>query len=440
VARQQGRGIDELRDRTDATRAEVKTTVDALESRLRRMGVALPDRAKRSLASARNVGLRPWDEIATEAEGINLDAEALLPAVERSAVIARVREIGDAVIAEGKIDWVDGTIAGLAATLAGLADVLLIQIPRHPGFLGSPAHSGGWLSNIVKEKLGELLPPASVHALEREFPVPFDPSTNRGLETGIAGLGPRTHRFHSLGHDPILGWLFGVTDILRGTFTGVDEFGKLISQPVAGQNVVNPALSVFEAVLEAFRRVGGHLLSDVATPAGLPAPLMPLALFFQTGSIGPRGYSVAAVARQMYRSGYDFRHFIAGSVSTLLIEVVVRGAWVIRRLNEGVALTNAMPSARHPRLRKTLLIAHSGAAAINAGKIYFTGPLGLNWSQWLMLSRYAARETVALLADEGGKRRDAAINSALEADLFQLSAQIHSTWAGPTAAVPGITI
>jgi hypothetical protein len=199
-------------------------------------------------------------------------------------------------------------------------------------------------------------------------------------------------------------------------------------------------LGVFEAVLEAFRSVGGHLLSDVATPAGLPAPLMPLALFFQTGSIGPRGYTVAEVARQMYRSGFDFRHFLAGSVSTVLVEIVVRGAWVVRRLRGGASLADAMPSAGHPRLRKTLLVAHAGAAAVNAGKVHFTGPLGFNWSQWMALSRYAVRETAAMLAGEAGTHRNAAISTALDTELVQLSTQIHSTWTASAVMVGSIRI
>jgi hypothetical protein len=43
--------------------------------------------------------------------------------------------------------------------------------------------------------------------------VPYDVQT-------MDGMFPRSHRFKSLGHDPVLGFVFGVLDILRGTVTG----------------------------------------------------------------------------------------------------------------------------------------------------------------------------------------------------------------------------
>jgi hypothetical protein len=121
----------------------------------------------------------------------------------------------------------------------------------------------------------------------------------------VAGLGPGTHRFQSLGHDPILGFLFGVKDILQGTFTAIDKTGKLIVQPVA---LADPALLTMN-LFEAIGRVFGHLQSDVATAAGLPAPLMPLFQFLQFGAFGQHGYTVGEISRIMYRSHYDFATF-----------------------------------------------------------------------------------------------------------------------------------
>lgn len=443
VALKQEHDLEELKRGAKDIASETQAVAARAEALLRRLNVE-PTRhdldGPRVASALLPVALRSWEEVLADAVGIDADMDALLPAEERDAVLARFRAVGDAAVAKTQMDWADCVVAGLAAALAGIVDVLLVQVPRHPGFLGSPAHEGGWLSNLVKEKFGDLLPPASIRQLERDFRVPFDPATSRGLEEYIDGLGPRTHRFHSFGHDPILAWTFGVADVLRGTFTAVDKFGRLVCQTSPGAGAIDPGLGLFEAVLEAFRRVFGHLLSDVATPAGLPAPLMPLALFVQTGLIGPRGYTVSEVARQMYRSGFDFRHFLAGSISTVLVEIVVRGAWVVRRLHEGAELADIVPKAGHPRLRKTLLLAHAGAAAVNAGKVHFTGPLALNWSQWLALSCYAARETGALLTGESGNRRHAAVERALANDWNVLSDQIHNTWAASGAIVGGTCI
>jgi hypothetical protein len=107
-------------------------------------------------------------------------------------------------------------------------------------------------------------------------------------------------------------------------------------------------------------------VSDVATKAGLPPPLFGLLQFVQRGRIGD--HSVADIARAMYRSGYDFRHFLAGGASVAIIEVFVRTAWTVRELSEGKKLTEALPVAS-PRLRSGLFLSHSVATAVNAGKV-----------------------------------------------------------------------
>jgi hypothetical protein len=98
-----------------------------------------------------------------------------------------------------------------------------------------------------------------------------------------------------------------------------------------------------------------------------------------------------------------------------------------------------MPLASHPRLRKTLLVAHAGAAAINAGKIAFMGPLGLNWSQWLALGRYAVPQTLAVMSGVAARRREEAIRQALEDEMTELSLRIHSAWQG-AATLPTLRI
>jgi hypothetical protein len=276
---------------------------------------------------------------------------------------------------------------------------------------------GGPLSNSIRSTLGSMLPPNTVASLERNFPVPFDPSTSHRLLKPVPGLYPMSHRFQSLGHDPLLGWLFGVRDVLAGTFTAIGRDGVLVVQQVAagaqGENL-------FCGLLEAFRRVGGHLLSDVSTPMGLPAPLMPLAQLLQFGTIGPDRQTIAETARRMYLEGYDFRHFTAGGLTTGIIEIIVRGAWIARRLHEGRSLRASLPHPAVPRLRRQLLIGHLTAAAVNAGKVaVLQNPCALNWAQWLALFRYLGPELAGLLSS--ASRRSAAQDAMLDGDLRDLA-------------------
>jgi hypothetical protein len=106
----------------------------------------------------------------------------------------------------------------------------------------------------------------------------------KGINVKVEGLGPRTHRFQSLGHDPVLGFIFGVKDILRGTFTSIDTNGHLISQNVEIKDPTILGMNLFEALA----RVFGHMKSDIGTPGNLPVPLMPLFNILQFGSFGEK--------------------------------------------------------------------------------------------------------------------------------------------------------
>lgn len=185
-------------------------------------------------------------------------------------------------------------------------------------------------------------------------------------------IGPAVHRFHSLGHDPILGFIVGVIDILRGTFTAIDRNGRLILQSVA---ITDPAILTMN-LFEAVGRVFGHLLSDVATPAGLPVPLMPLLQFLQFGEIGAHGHTIGEVSRIMYRSHYDFRHFLAMSISPLLIEIIVRLSYFAKRRCEGYGLMQSIPfefplDDHKPKLRTMLFNAHLVSTAAIGPQVCF---------------------------------------------------------------------
>lgn len=426
VLAKQARDIEDVGGDVRATSNATRTAIDAATARLATLAIEAPSHSPimhgMPLASR---DLRAWDELVEDAKEIKEGFEALLTDDEIERARRHIDQIGDSALTANRLDRFDYCIAGVAGVLAALADIFLVRVPKHPGFLGSRPDEGGWLSNEVKKIV--VLPEQTIRHLERAFPVSYDPSTNTILAHAVPGLGPRTHRFQSVGHDPILAWIFGVADVLRGTFTAIGKDGTLIIQatttspPDAGQDF-------FVRIVEALGLVGGHLLSDVNTPAGLPAPLMPLASFLQFGTIGKHGYSVGEVARQMYRSGYDFRHFLAGSLAVAAVEIIVRGSWVIRRLQEGRSVIESLPGAANPRLRRSLFLAHTVSSAINAGKVAVSqNPLSVNWDQWLMFFRYLLPEMNRVLGGDA-KRRWQAIDQELTIDWQTLFEQIDQTW------------
>jgi hypothetical protein len=230
----------------------------------------------------------------------------------------------------------------------------------------------------------------------------------------------------SLGHDPVLGWFFGVRDILAGGFTAIGSDGRLVIQSVAGWEPAEYGIGLFVKILEAFKAVAGHMLSDVATAAGLPPPLFGLLQFLQVGGIGD--HSISDIARGMYRSGYDFRHFLAGGVTVAIVEVFVRTAWTVRELSEGKSLVDALPIGGR-RLQSGLFLSHTVAMAINAGKVAVTqNPLSLNWAQWLMFFRYVLPQAHWLLVGRPQAQSEF-VRAKLEASWSGLDADLSAIWA-----------
>ena len=120
------------------------------------------------------------------------------------------------------------------------------------------------------------------------------------------------------------------------------------------------AWSPWPRLIEASLRHIGHLISDVATPMGLPAPLMTLFQALNVGSFGEKGRTVGQLARWMYLNGYDL-HFVVSGITPLVIEIVLRAYIMLRHYSEQGEVKLAV--ARSPKYRSMLLAAHGVAAA-----------------------------------------------------------------------------
>ncbi|HCE1969743.1 hypothetical protein HJ030_21115 [Vibrio parahaemolyticus] len=379
-------------------------SIASSEELLRSLGVDLPPKMSKPksndiTATGNTPPYLSWEQLLLEANQAiprEVTFEDVLSEDEIKCVLAQHAKIINDFEALRSLDRFDIALSVVAGILSGIIDIFLVQVPAHKGFLGAPSSEGGWLSNKVNEWFGELLPEDTIKDLEAIYDVSFDPSTSANLGKEVAGLGPRTHRYQSLGHDPILGFIFGVKDLLCGEFTAIDKLGNVIVQSTSAPFLEGEHFIV--RLLEAFKHVGGHLLSDVNTSAGLPAPLMPLLSFFQFGTIGDKGYTIAEVARQMYRSGYDFRHFIASSVPIAISEFIVRIGYIVRQVNAGFTLKDSIPVASSPKLRRQLLVCHATAGVINAGKVTITqNPLSISWPLVLVILRYSIPELTYLM-------------------------------------------
>ena len=127
--------------------------------------------------------------------------------------------------AQYKWDKWDYIFVGASGILASLTDYLLVKTPtslttgEYAGQAGSPISE--WLKSYDTTKSNDWFAQWAEH-LSETCKVPYDSMNYTGADgvEGIAGMFPKSHRFQALGHDPVLGFVFGVLDIIRGTITG----------------------------------------------------------------------------------------------------------------------------------------------------------------------------------------------------------------------------
>lgn len=281
-----------------------------------------------------------WDALVEDARSTYRSghhAEGLLTEEELAAAGERVRILNEEYNALHRLDHVDIAISVSAGTLSSFVDILLVGIPeRTPdGLRGRP------LENYVRDWFLERFPPKEMERLARDVSskVPYDAPYNTGFTNEcVEGLWPTMHRLYSLGHDPLLGFVVGTLDILRGRMTTIDKFGKILSQEIpryAGREEA----TVFAALCKQLI----HFKSDVTTSMGLPAPFMGLFNLMQFGSVGEEEQTIAEIVQGMYYEGYDFQHFCAQSVPVMLTEVVVRLGYFLKRVAEGHGVKESIP-------------------------------------------------------------------------------------------------
>lgn len=280
-----------------------------------------------------------------------------------------------------KLDKYDYAISGIIGTIAALMDYFLVTKVE------GKSVTSGKLKSGVEGFWNKLLSESKIKELEKNNKVSYDISTNTSkISQQVLGLCPQYHRFQSLGHDPILGFIFGVFDIMKGQLTAVDGNGRLIIQSMQGADTKN----IIEAIITVF----GHFLSDVGTKSdggkilSVPAPLTPLLQLINKGSINYKGkkLTIADLSKKMYCDGYNFNHFIGMSLPVLLIEVLTRLSFVIKEIfftKNNISINN------NPKLNVMLCIANGILFAENVGKLAITkNPFAINYVSWISTAKY----------------------------------------------------
>lgn len=135
--------------------------------------------------------------------------------------------------------------------------------------------------------------------------VPYD--ITRGSKAHGVNMEAGFHRIHTLGHDPILGWIFGTMNILSDTITLDKTYMlrtfnvQMMEKPkmwTTESNMFSGFANAYESIQEDYNRFPAavfaqaiHLKSDEFTKLGLPVPLLEA--------------FVPDFASKLYKEGYD---------------------------------------------------------------------------------------------------------------------------------------
>lgn len=313
------------------------------------------------------------------------------------------KAIKSTIDAKFKMQPIDYMVAAVSGGLATVVDIFLVKIPKDVAIVRNGERvfqEGSSLTGILRRIGIDENGKASkwVTTLEKWFKVPYDKS----VDSDIIGLMPKSHRLHSLAHDPSMaGLIWGIKNIVSGTFTCIDKNGCLVVEKVAETDF----LKLFTAPILWF----GHLLSDVFTRMGLPIPGWSYLQLLQIGSLGEKQRSIAEVARYMYLEGYDLRHFLSMSATNAVIELIVRLYYHLvckKRPNEFSleAEKEYVEVKNKIKLHNMLFASYSVASCGNIAKIcaYQGNPTAFNLSLWLGMIRESVTQIEILNRNSKG--------------------------------------
>ncbi|MFC0864982.1 hypothetical protein ACFHYQ_22055 [Sphaerimonospora cavernae] len=411
--------------RVSDTLDSVESEFDAVRARFQAMGVLVPAQEPQPSAATTVSVETPncpryavpivstdddFDQLVRLAEarldllGIDLARDPLQQVLPSGQVARSLRSYAEE---HGDVSWdkADWTVVLVAGVLATLLDVILVRIPRDSTFLGKK-YAGSPLTKWLKDRdRARDIHDHFFKRFERMAKVPFDASTTEATGGLVSGMRPDTHRLQSLGHDPALGFLVGVADLMHGTGTYIDKAGRLVQVATDATPI-----DLINALITQVR----HLLSDVYTPAGLQPPLFSLLQLGQVASpfaLCPSGVKVpwTDVARYMYTNGYDLRHFFTMGITPGVVSAIIRGYWLLKSYATGG--TTAQRKLEHAKLTSMLLLGHAIATSgtlLKTGLLFGMNPAALNYNQILAM----APATIAWFKE--AIARDHRINQALE--------------------------
>lgn len=237
-------------------------------------------------------------KIAEENGYINTTIEDLLTLEELEDVEKRFEEINAKFIDKTKFDYVDLSFIVVATMLQCVRQYVFTSFEERY------SHNEGDKKTADQKKKWKEKFPEDIQNIIVDG-VPYD--VIRGSKELNLGLSGNNHRVKTLGHDPLLGWLFGTMNILTSTLTDCSFSSYKVQTSPVKKIVDTPSITTLEMLEAGFEKgmenkvlmaaavikQGLHLKSDIGTKAGLPIPLVSI--------VSPE------VAQKLSEIGIDFQ-------------------------------------------------------------------------------------------------------------------------------------
>lgn len=265
--------------------------------------------------------LQTWDEILAEANQVittDVTFEDLLTTQEIEHALKNLDDIEhkfSAITGLKKKDWAFLFVAtALQCVRQYVIDPWLRKMRKDAqGFDESKDHKGNAQAGWYYVETEKILATA----------VPYDAQIYNPANPTVAGFlkGAKDHRYVTLGHDPLLGWVFGTTNILTGTITRYDFRSAHVKYQQGTGHIIHSLASTTKiftsctdralhegsdgklAVGCAVVREGIHLTSDVFTKDSLPFPIVETLSPKLAEKLASYGIDMAGVSTSMALSG-----------------------------------------------------------------------------------------------------------------------------------------
>lgn len=152
------------------------------------------------------------------------------------------------------------------------------------GGVSSSVHGDRLMQTVYDGTVGQVAPPDWKDVLFQS--VPYDATQQVGGHVTNTGLSGATHRYRTLGHDPILGWLFGTANIMTNSLTKTDVITTYqVKDMILIRHYPNGTLGMLSRAAQyaqnaprllgaAVARQAIHFGTDYFTKQGLPIPVI----------------------------------------------------------------------------------------------------------------------------------------------------------------------